>query len=241
MFGRSVMFGSVLGGAALVLSLATPAQAGTYSVTVYEASAGSAFNASLASIALLQAKADVSQATFTYTGPLQFANTSPQNSANTGDITANFFGANKSGITKYAGAGPATVAYGADGANFQTRAGFLATSGSVSGYGYGSLYTFTSDTGAFGGTNLTITHDDGASVYANAALVPGTTAGPTSVITETVTLPSGTTTYEIVYGRENGAPSILNVAVPEPMSVALLGAGLAGIALMARRKTTGCA
>lgn len=223
-----------------VLASATPAQAITYGVVVNEASGAGAFNAVNGSAAVLAARPDASTARFTYSGPLNFSNTMAQNTTNTGDLTSSFFGMQAAGISGYAGSGPATVAYGAGGANFLTQAGFLATSGSIAGYGYGSFYQFTSAPGSYGGTNLTITHDDGVSVYVNGSLSPllGTTAGPTSAITETVTLPTGTTSFELAYGRENGSPSVLQVAIPEPVSLTLLGAGLVATGLVRRLKMT---
>ena len=227
-------------GALAVLASAGPAQAISYSVAVQEASGAGPFNAVNGSAAVLAARPDASAATFTYAGPLNFSNTAAQNTANTGDLTSAFFGALASGISGYAGSGPATVAYGAGSANFLTQIGFLATSGSIAGYGYGSLYQFTSAAGSYGGTNLTITHDDGVSVYVNGSLSPllGTTAGPTSAITETVMLPTGTTSYEIAYGRENGTPSVLQVSIPEPLSLTLLGAGLVATGLVRRSRMT---
>ena len=220
--------------------MAVPASAATYAVSVWEGSVGHQFDAALGSVVTLLGTSNLSTAAFRYDGPLSFSNTNPQSSDNTGDITGTFFGANAAGISNYVGFGPSTTVYGAGGADFRTLAGFLATSGSAANFAYGSLYTFTT-IGNLGGLELAITHDDGVSLYANGIRLAGLTAGPTSAITEKVRLPDGTKTYTLVYGRENGSPSILNVAaVPEPATWAmmLVGFGMMGAAMRYRRRAT---
>lgn len=172
-------------------------------------------------------------ATFDYMGPLSFNLGAAQNSNNTGDLNSAFFGANSAGISGYAGAGTLAAPAGAD---FSTLAAFLASSASASGYTYGSLYTIGMGTLA-AGTLLTITHDDGVSVFQGGTRIGTTTAGPTSVITETVLI-SDTGDTTLYFGRQNGSPSVLIVAVPEPATLALFGAALLGLAAVRRRRAT---
>ena len=110
---------------------------------------------------------------------------------------------------------------------------FLASSGSASNFQYGSFFTI--DLGVLAkGTDLTITHDDGASVFQNGHEVGVMTDAPTTAVTEMVKLTATTDTI-LYYARENGTPSVLDVSIPEPASMAVLGAGVAG-ALTARRR-----
>lgn len=222
---------------------ATPALA-AYQVTVYTGTVGAAFNAELASASLFASGVNnASKATFTYNGTLNFSSTGAQNTTNAGDLNSSFFTtpANITGFTKLYGP-TGTVAYSTVANPFGSLSNFLASSGSVAGYGWGSLYTFASDSGSYGGQTLTITHDDGVSVYVNGSTtaLAGFTAGPTSAITESIVLPTGTTSYVIAYGRENGSPSVLQLslsgAVPEPATWAMmvLGFGIVGYSMRRR-------
>jgi hypothetical protein len=175
-------------------------------------------------------------ATFTYTGALNFNNPAGQNSGPTGDLNSTFFTSAGGVISGYAGTGnftPGNDNYGSG------VAGFLAGSGSASNFAYGSLYKIDLGTLA-AGTVLTITHDDGASVFQGSTQVGSTVAGPTTVVTDVVdiTTTGDTTLY---YSRQNGTPSILEVsAVPEPSTWAMMILGFLGIGLVAyRRKSTG--
>lgn len=218
---------------ALALAAAArPASATLYQVDVYENTVGRAFDAVLGSRSLFDGG---SHATFTYNGDLNFANRTAQNDTTRGDNTKLFFNGsapNAANISNYKFiSGPASPApYG----SFENLETFLSSSGSIAGYGYGSLYVFTYE-GPTAGTVLTLTHDDGVGVYSGGVLLTGTTTGPTSEITESVVLPAGNG-YQIVYGRENGSPSVLNVTVPEPASLAIFGAGLLGYGLVRRKR-----
>ena len=213
--------------AAAIVSFGYASSANAYLIHVETANqSGNSFDASLGSPGFNSAGAI--SANFTYTGPLDFDNTAPQNSNSSGDLNSSFFSVGT--ISGYFGFG----ALGAPAnANFFGLANFLASSGSASGYQYGSFYTIDLGTLA-AGTVLTITHDDGASVYQGLTREGSTTSGATTAVTESVDL-TRTADTTLYYARENGTPSILEVAVPEPVSLMLVSTGLLGVGLLRRR------
>jgi len=211
----------LLGVAGFVMLSAAPASA--YTITGEEYLTAGGINAG--PFTCVAAAGTEACATFTYSGPLNFSNTAPQNTTNTGDLNSAFFiGADISG---YVGSGSVTAAA----ANWDNQADFLASSGSIAGEAYGSLYSIDLGT-IFAGTLITITHDDGVALYDNGTLFGGMTSGPTGAITESATVG---TSGDIVlyYTRQNGTPSILQVTVPEPATIAVFGAALICMAGMA--------
>lgn len=178
---------------------------------------------------------NTAQATFYYTGALNFNNTAPQNADAAGDLNSTF-GFSASNISGYSGWG--TVATGSHPtttvANFSSLAGFLGSSGSASNYQWGSTYQI--DLGVLAaGTILDVTHDDGISIYQGRTQVGPTVSGPTTKVTDHVAL-SQTADTMLYFSRQNGSPSILQVSIPEPMSLALVGAGLIGLRWARRRR-----
>ncbi|MBP0494112.1 PEP-CTERM sorting domain-containing protein [Pararoseomonas indoligenes] len=222
---------SLLAGAALALLGASAAQAGSYKIAVTTGLIGSGFE----TLNTLPAfSGPTASATFTYTGDLNFNNTEAQNtpSGKLGDLNSGF-GFTAANVSGYGGGGSVTY-QGTQVAYFNTEARFISSSGSVAGYGYGSHYAITLGSLA-AGTSLTITHDDGISLYRDGVRVPGGVSGPTNAVTDTFSnLAAGT--YTLYYSRQNGTPSVLQVAVPEPTSLALFGAGLLGLGYVRRRR-----
>ena len=92
------------------------------------------------------------------------------------------------------------------------------------------------------GGSVAITHDDGASLYGPYPTVVFENPDPTVAVTDSGTLAPGT--FDLFYAEDNGAPSVLQMdlngtpftSVPEPLTLSLFGAGIAGAAAAMRRR-----
>ncbi len=227
--------------AAALLTASFAAHASNFGVTVSEGLTSSFFDTANGNPF---SGANTASATFTYNNSgiapgvynlLNFSNNAPQNQNGAiGDLNSTF-GFSSSNVSNYSGSG--TVTYnGTQVANYSNLAGFLGSAGSAGNPTYGSYYVF--DLGnLYGGTVLTVNHDDGVSLWLNGVQVGTSVSGATPVTTDTFSL-TQSGDYTLRYARENGTPSILQVGAqtPEPSSMALLGTGLLSVAGVLRRK-----
>ena len=161
--------------------------------------------------------------TFTYNGPLDFTTSNPANTF------ADFFGSNVSGISSF------TVG---------TESALLAdTMSTVGETGPGVINSYLSFTGTYtGGGAVSVSHDDGASLYTGAGYTNTvfSSPAPTDEIASLGTLPTGTDVpFDLVYVESNGEPSDLVVTgltpTPEPGTIGLMALGLISLAAVAYR------
>ena len=216
--------------AGLLISSAASAEQ-VYSVQAWINSPGSQANNTADPARFAVVSANPATASFTWTGAIDWADTSAQNSTSAGGIAANFFNDDGALPTNFA-----DHASNYTGALSETD--FLNSSLTIAGDAYSTFYHITTTYTSAGSVNETISHDDGASIYVDGLQLPGITASETSVVTEGFTLPGGTHTIDLYYVSGNGTPSILNFSspgVPEPASWALMIVGFGGVGAMVRR------
>jgi hypothetical protein len=106
-----------------------------------------------------------------------------------------------------------------------------------------TVFEFTGTVTVTTGETFVAGHDDGLTLEIGGLTVisdPGLSNFTTTP--DVYTGPSGNFSFDLVYGETNGAPAALGVAlpfqsiVPEPLTLSIFGAGLAGVAALRRRR-----
>lgn len=123
-------------------------------------------------------------------------------------------------------------------------AGLAAISGSMlstANFGMTSVFVITGNVGGsvLGGT---ISHDDGASLYDGAGFGVLVAGSPSPTVEIPTPFAGLTGAFQLIYVEANSIPAVLtldvtsNTGAPEPLTLSLFGAGLAGLGAMRRRK-----
>ena len=169
-------------------------------------------------------------ATFTWNGPINWVDNSPENTGPENNLYSQFFiGGSISGFSS-----PDGTYSGGSG-----ETDFLASSMSEEGDSYWT-YIRVDGTAGTGTVSGTISHDDGASVY-SASCAAGLCYNSPAETTDIVqTFAMGPGAYHIDYIEGNGSPSDLSFStiggVPELSTWAMLLAGFGGLGLAGYRR-----
>ncbi len=223
--GSAVAAATMAGAAAHATPLSTP----TFSVSVYSAltpnsSIGSSNQQALPTNPIVTGSNEI--ASFTLAGlPQWFVGASTTNSL------GNFVGASLSNSVWTAPSNISNLAF--------MNGGSFGSILSTPNFGSATIFdlALNGNTGTLANPlTLTITHDDGMSLFASNYQYTAA-SGPVYVDTTTFTIPAGTTgPYNLWYLEANGAPSALEVSVPEPGTVSLFAMALLSLGFVAYRR-----
>jgi hypothetical protein len=179
--------------------------------------------------------ASPADASFIYTGPLNWANAGPQNGPGPFDLVKTFLDINS------------ITGYSSPSGHIGSINAFGDISMSASGFAYASFFQISGFYNASGDVSASVTHDDGFSISVDGSSVFSSPA-PTSAITNNFNLTGGTHSFVIDYVAANGSPSVFNfnapdvtftTAVPEASTWAMMILGFLGVGFIAyRRKGT---